>query len=347
MTGLALATFLAVPLFAAAWAASSVLAARLAQSPLLDRPGPRSAHRIPVPRGGGIGFVPLLCAAVATWGLILGEREAVALAAATAAMALLGFADDRWRLPVAPRLAGQILLASALLAVLSAEGAMPIFWFWGLPALVWCTNLYNFMDGADGLAAQQALLAGLLLAALATAGAAVATAGPALCAAAAAAGFLTVNRPPARLFMGDAGSLALGFACGGLALLEAVQGGVGAWLWAIALASFAADASATLLVRVLRGQSPFAAHREHAYQHFMTRVEARAAARGWDPEAARSRAHRALLALHGALFLGWQTPWAAAVAAGAVAGGTGFAWCAGGLALLALAGGAGRPVQAP
>lgn len=247
----------------------------LSRQRLMDTPNNRSAHATPTPRGGGLAFVlvflgglPLLAA----WGG-LDWRQAGALSASAAAVALVGFLDD-----LSPVTAGWRLLVHGLAALFlllglgGLPGSLGPAAPWLLPvaalALVWLLNLYNFMDGIDGIAGVQALCAtsGAALLYL-LAGAPAALQFPPLLLAAATAGFLVWNLPPARIFMGDVGSGFLGFVLGGLALLAIWQDPLWFWVWCTLLGVFVVDASTTLLVRLFRGESVLQAHCSHAYQH--------------------------------------------------------------------------------
>jgi Fuc2NAc and GlcNAc transferase len=132
--------------------------------------------------------------------------------------------------------------------------------------LVWLINLYNFMDGIDGLAAGEAVGVGLVGGVLLAAAGATGLSLVALALAAAAGGFLVFNWPPAKIFMGDVGSGLLGYAFGVLAMASERAGAVPLVVWMILLAVFIVDATATLIRRVVNGERWFEAHRSHAYQ---------------------------------------------------------------------------------
>ncbi len=245
---------------------------------LLDHPGQRRLHRQPTPRGGGAGIVLALLAGLPllalTTGVAVPAHGLLLWWLALLLTALLGARDDHGGLGITPRLCGH-LLAGALLAAslwpwLAAVLAWPLAAAAGLLVLatVWSINLHNFMDGSDGLLAMQALLVALGLALLAGLAHAAALRAAALVLAAAVAGFAPFNLPlpRARVFMGDVGSGALGFMLAALALTGVVQG---VWpLPAVLLlgSAFIADASATLLWRMLRGRRWWRPHREHLYQ---------------------------------------------------------------------------------
>jgi UDP-N-acetylmuramyl pentapeptide phosphotransferase/UDP-N-acetylglucosamine-1-phosphate transferase len=231
----------------------------LVQGLLLDQPNERSLHAAPVPRIGGLGLMP---SALLGMALVGGAGWAAGFALALMLLSLL----DDWRsLSAAVRL--PLHLAAAVGFVLLA---LPSYGWAGVVvfavAMGWMTNLYNFMDGSDGLAGGMALI-GFGVYAL---GAAVAGAPEFalvnLCVAAAAAGFLVFNFPPARVFMGDAGSIPLGFLAGALGLQGWSQGLWPPWFPLAVFGPFIADASVTLLRRLLRRERVWQAHRSHYYQ---------------------------------------------------------------------------------
>lgn len=237
---------------------------------MLDQPGQRRSHSIPTPRGGGIGMV-IAVLATAPWALLLFApvwpwHVALAFALATVLVATIGWWDDHHSLPVLPRLGVQ-LGACLLFGCALTLGA--VSWLW-LPLLVlggaWSINLHNFMDGIDGLLAQQCLFVAAGLGLLAYGAGQAALAVSAACLAAAALGFWCYNRPRAAIFMGDVGSGTLGFLLFALtALLWRVDHGL-LWPAVILSSSFVTDASLTLLNRFLKGRRWYAPHREHLYQ---------------------------------------------------------------------------------
>ena len=250
---------------------------------MLDQPGQRRSHRLPTPRGGGIGIVVamLVCLPGVAWQLqpaFPSSGLAGLLCLALALVALAGWWDDHRPLPIWPRLGAQ-LLACALFC-LGLQAWLP-HWWW-LPLLLvagaWSINLHNFMDGIDGLLAQQACFVGSGLALMAWAGGQAALALGAACLAASALGFWCFNRPPARIFLGDVGSGSVGLLVFAFtAMLWRVEP---AWLWpALILSSaFAVDASLTLLTRMWRGRRWYSAHREHLYQWLARRAASHAGA---------------------------------------------------------------------
>ena len=240
---------------------------------IFDRPGLRSSHQIAVPRGGGLAIVPIaLLAWLMLAALGLAPPGTVPVVAIAAALALLSWRDDLGGLGVGPRLLAHLLAAG--MGVFFLPGA-PVFQGLLPPMLdraatvllwVWFLNLYNFMDGIDGITAVETIALGLgativpLLAGAGSGGAPML----ALVLAAGAAGFLRWNRPPALIFLGDVGSVPLGYVMGWLLLAMAAKG-----LWAPALILplyYLADATLTLALRIARGERFWQAHRQHFYQ---------------------------------------------------------------------------------
>lgn len=252
---------LALPVSAlTVWLLSRGRAARIA----LDHPNQRSLHATPIPRTGGLGVV----AGVAAGWVAVGGTLPVALWGGAALLAALSFFDDRYGLPTSVRFLAHIAAAVWLVATLGPGWNL---WLWPLAvaAMVWMTNLYNFMDGSDGLAGGMALFGfGFFAIAAATHGQpdlALAT----LTLAAAALGFLAFNFPPARVFMGDAGSIPLGFVAAGFGMLGAVRCAWPAWFPILVFSPFIVDATVTLLRRGWRGEKVWHAHKEHYYQRLI------------------------------------------------------------------------------
>lgn len=288
---------------------------------LMDIPNARSSHKMPTPRGGGLAIVltfllglPLLVESGA-----LQSSVVFGLAGAGALVAVVGFLDDhrhvaaRWRLLVHFAAAAWGLLWVGGLPPLPLFGLMiDPGWpaqFMALFYLVWLLNLYNFMDGIDGLAGIEAVsvcLGGVMLYALAMPGAADWEVSALLLVA--AGGFLCWNFPPARIFMGDAGSGFLGLVLGLLSILAAWSHPAFFWAWLILLGVFIADATLTLLRRLARGEKIYEAHRSHAYQYASRRYGA----------------HRPVSVAVGAINLFWLLPWALLVGLGLIDGAIGL-----------------------
>ncbi|WP_245430913.1 MraY family glycosyltransferase [Rhodoplanes roseus] len=252
----------------------------------LAQPNARSSHVSPTPQGGGIAVVAgaLLAMAgvalssaalwsAAPWGaeIVPADPAPALVALGVVILAVTGLVDDVRPLPPGPRLALQVLAAGLVVAALPAEPRLMA----SLPplaerlalglALVWFVNLVNFMDGIDWMTVAQMVPMTAALALLAGLGALPAAAGlAALALLGALLGFAPFNRPTARLFLGDVGSLPIGLATGWLLSLLAVGGHVAA---AVLLPLYyVADATITLLRRLARGERVWEAHRTHFYQ---------------------------------------------------------------------------------
>jgi Fuc2NAc and GlcNAc transferase len=230
---------------------------------LFDLPNARSSHTQPTPGGGGIGLFLGLLAGVFVLG---GSQPYTLLLFLAGLLVLTGALDDHYGLSVGLRFPLYTLACLAAVWLLW----WPLPWWSLILALVyslWILNLFNFMDGIDGIAASEAVFvaaaAGLL--ALANGGDGYYVQFCFLLAAA-SAGFLCWNWAPARLFMGDAGSISIGFLLAALSLQGQASGALPLVCWLILLAVFIADASATLLWRAATGQAITQAHSLHLYQ---------------------------------------------------------------------------------
>lgn len=241
-----------------------------AASLLADHPNERSLHSTPRPRVGGIGIL----AGALSIGLSFAEGPGALILACALGLGLLSLLDDLRSLPVALRLSAHLLAALVVMSTVAYVPAQALAWHWiawlaAVVSMVWMTNLFNFMDGADGLAGSMAIVGfGAYALGAALAGQA-SLALVSLAIASAAAGFLPFNFPPARVFMGDAGSIPLGF----LAAALGVQGvASGAWpvpFPVLAFSPFIVDATFTLLRRLLRRERVWQAHRTHHYQRLV------------------------------------------------------------------------------
>jgi UDP-N-acetylmuramyl pentapeptide phosphotransferase/UDP-N-acetylglucosamine-1-phosphate transferase len=257
---------------------------------MLDQPGQRRSHHLPTPRGGGVGMVVamLVCLPGVLSGLPAAWPASVvaSLFAALVLVALAGWWDDHRSLPVLPRLGAQLLAVGLFSLGLLATGSS---WLW-LPLLLiggaWSINLHNFMDGIDGLLAQQAIFVGAGLAVLAWAAAQPALAMAAAVLAASALGFWWFNRPPARIFMGDVGSGSVGLLIFAFSMMLWRVEHALLWPALILSSAFVVDASLTLLTRMWRGRRWYTAHREHLYQWMVrrggTHARTGAAYMGWN-----------------------------------------------------------------
>jgi Fuc2NAc and GlcNAc transferase len=258
---------------------TALLRRYLLRRKVLDIPNERSSHFAPTPRGGGLSIVLVFLLAV-LWSVQKGSLAAGlgwALIGGGLSVALAGFLDDRFHVPARVRLLFHFAAAGWALWQLNGMGPLylgSIVWNWSwlgqflaLIGLVWMINLYNFMDGIDGIAGVEALCVSGSAALLLAWGGLPGLSSAAMALAAASAGFLVWNWPPARIFMGDAGSGFLGFVLAVLAISSAKERPGLLWPWLILLSVFTVDSILTLLRRVITGERWYEAHRSHAYQH--------------------------------------------------------------------------------
>jgi UDP-N-acetylmuramyl pentapeptide phosphotransferase/UDP-N-acetylglucosamine-1-phosphate transferase len=242
----------------------------------LAKPNARSSHRTPTPQGGGIAVIAatLVAAGAAFTYLPLGSSATPSLAAVGAAavvMACIGAIDDVRPLPVGPRLLLQAIVIAGVLYALLADLRIAAFLPWWLEFCLllvgglWFVNLVNFMDGIDWMTVAEVIP---LTAALSVVGleGALPAYGIVLSLALGGAmlGFAYFNRPVARIFLGDVGSLPIGLIIGALLLLVAGSGNLTAAV--IMPLYYLADATITLLRRLMRGEPIAQAHRTHFYQ---------------------------------------------------------------------------------
>ena len=246
---------------------------------VLDVPNVRSSHQVPMPRGGGIAIVGAMVVGIAL-GFVAGEingRFALAVLTGGLMVAAIGFVDDHRPVPAGGRLVVHFTAAAVALACLG--GLSPAVFGLGadhtwisnalaLIGTVWLLNLYNFMDGIDGIASVEGVAVGIggsIICAVARAPADAARAPLVL--AVATLGFLAWNLPPAKIFMGDVGSGFVGLVLAVLAIQSAHAAPQMVWSWTVLLGVFVVDATITLFVRMGRRQRLHEAHRSHAYQH--------------------------------------------------------------------------------
>ncbi|WP_454835902.1 MraY family glycosyltransferase [Pseudomonas lini] len=264
--------------FSATFILTAVLRQYALSKSLIDIPNARSSHSAPTPRGGGVAivvtFLATMCILFA--GGLISKVFFLTGVGAGALIAIIGFMDDHGHIAARWRLLGHF--AAAVWALYWLEGVPPFSTFgyefdlgwigFALAAfyLVWMLNLYNFMDGIDGIAGIEAVttcLAACVLYWISGAGDLIWSP---LLLAASVAGFLVWNFPPARIFMGDAGSGFLGVTLGVFSLQAAWTSFDFFWSWMILLGVFIVDSTFTLFRRLFRGEKVYEAHRSHAYQ---------------------------------------------------------------------------------
>lgn len=242
---------------------------------ILANPNFRTLHKKPVPRGGGIVFsLVFVFGVLIMWLLGIGDLELMlALCIGGGAATLFGFMDDLMEFKVIPKLVMQFSLAGW--ALFCFDGGrfthlawMPAWlaWIVILFLMVWMINLYNFMDGIDGMASSGAVfIAGVAAIVVFINGnsnmALVLTLLSISC-----LGFLLFNWPPASIFMGDSGSIFLGYCFGALILKTVMDGEMIFWTWLVIFGYFLGDTTTTLLLRIIIVKK-YVPHRSHAYQN--------------------------------------------------------------------------------
>ncbi|MFI4869275.1 MAG: glycosyltransferase family 4 protein [Steroidobacterales bacterium] len=274
---------------------------------LLDVPNQRSSHSAPTPRGGGVAIVIASGIALTLLGSAgaMEPRLVAALLGGGITVAMIGFLDDRRRLSATVRLAVHAAAALWALLILGGVPAVQVGnhlvefgwsgWVIGTLAIIWVLNLFNFMDGIDGIAAAEAVfvaIAGALVSSQSDTG--MSTFRGAIVFGAACLGFLGWNWAPAKIFMGDVGSGFLGYVIAVLAIASARDNPTALLSWLILGGVFFCDATVTLIRRMLRGEGASQAHRTHAYQWL---------ARRWH---SHQRVTNAVLAIN----ICWLFPWA-------------------------------------
>ncbi len=279
---------------------------------VIDVPNRRSSHTLPTPRGGGASIVIATTAALfvlalqgsVSWSLF------AALGVGGLIVAGVGFLDDRSALSAGRRLVAHIVAAIWAVYWLGAPTTIQVgqraleIGYWGdllaVLAITWSLNLFNFMDGIDGIAGSQAVFVtgGAAWLAWVTHGRYQLIAAE-LIVAAASGGFLLWNWPPAKIFMGDVGSGYLGYVIGVLAVASAASAPSALWPWLLLDGVFLVDATVTLLRRLMQGDRIHEAHRTHAYQ--------------W--QARRTGSHLVVTMAVAAINLLWLLPWARVAAA--------------------------------
>ena len=260
---------------------------------ILDHPNERSLHHRPTPRTGGVAIMGALCVGALLLGvfgwistlskesMLLVDSTGWWILMVTGVISMVSLVDDRRGLSIGMRLIAHFLAATLLvvgagLVLPSMEvpmlGSISFGWI-AVPItvvfLVWMANLYNFMDGMDGFAGGMTVIGCGLLGYLAWQAHHPVVAAIATLQSAAAAGFLVHNLPPAKIFMGDVGSIATGFLVAALIVLGCRDGVFDLWVPLIIFSPFILDATVTLIWRALRHEKVWEAHRDHYYQRLV------------------------------------------------------------------------------
>lgn len=285
---------------------------------LMDVPNARSSHSVPTPRGGGVAIVIsfLISLPVLLLFELLPMNQLLSFVTAGVVVATIGFVDDHGHIAARWRLLAHFLASATGLYFLGGFPAIQIFGFelqlgWlghilALIYLVWMLNLYNFMDGIDGIAGIEVAtvcLGGFLLFLMGdfttfAEQLTVMTLGVA------SLGFLIWNFPPAKIFMGDAGSGFIGLMLGLFSIAAAHVDQSLFWGWLVLLGVFIVDATVTLVRRAISGRAVYEAHRSHAYQYLSRKMGS----------------HKSVSVAVGIINLAWLFPVAAMIVSGKVSG---------------------------
>ena len=274
--------YLIIPIIACSWIGVFLYKKYAIYTGIISNPNYRTLHELPIPRGGGIVFSILFILAIfLIWRYLqLSDNLFLMLGVGGGMAALFGFIDDIKNIRARIKLIIQLLLSSWVLYCLYSDNLLLLNWrpiFLTIPAylffMVWIINAYNFMDGVDGMAASGAVFASLALAlVLFLTDNSVELIPIFILIAAMVGGFIIFNWPPASIFMGDAGSVFLGYIFGSLLLFTTLNGFLSIWIWLTVFGYFFADTTVTQIVRVISIKKWYLPHRSHAYQNLARRT---------------------------------------------------------------------------
>lgn len=242
------------------------------KSGLLDHPGERHSHTSATPRGGGAGMIAAFLFATLCFGDSTGSSSWQAgILPGLVVMAAIGAWDDHRSLGVGFRLAVQLAVSTGLVWYATdagwIRGAIPMA-LSGI-FLVWMTNMYNFMDGSNGMAALQGVFGAAVLATLFHLAGDAGFSAISLFLCASCLGFLPWNLGRAKVFMGDVGSLSLGFVFAALLIYGVGTGAFETPVALLLMLTFLTDSTLTLTARVIRGERWYNPHRQHVYQRLI------------------------------------------------------------------------------
>ena len=248
---------------------------------ILANPGYRTLHESPTPRGGGLIFSLVFVFSILIFGGVyeLSNQIFYIFGVGGFIATLFGFIDDIKNIGPKTKLIIQLFLSALTIYWLDLGELLPLGWipsFMIIPFIlffmVWIMNAYNFMDGIDGMAASGAIFISLTLAiVLFLTNGSVEVTDIFILIAIVVSGFILFNWPPATIFMGDAGSVFLGYIFGSLLLFTVLNNGISVWSWLTVSGYFFADTIVTQIMRVILVKKWYLAHRSHAYQN-LTRI---------------------------------------------------------------------------
>lgn len=267
-----------LPGIAIAWILTGAIRHYSVRYHWLDIPNDRSSHTIPKPRGGGLAIAITFCIGLIALYIIekIELRVLLAFLGAGGMVATIGYLDDRAHVSPLWRLLFHIIAAIWSLICIGAAPSISVFdcavwsgfvYIIAAIILVWVLNLYNFMDGIDGIAGSETIFiacSGILFTSFTGE---IDMQLVAMLLVGATAGFLIWNWPPAKIFMGDVGSGFLGITLGIYAYWTILENAMSFWSWAIIFGIFIVDTTFTLFRRIIQREAWYEAHRSHAYQH--------------------------------------------------------------------------------
>lgn len=285
---------------------------------LIDIPNARSSHTMPTPRGGGLSVVIICLASLLLLTFIAVDPVMLGIFFAGLCVAGIGFWDDHHHIPARWRLLVHSLAALLVLMSLSDLPTITLFQLsfsangfssllYGI-ALVWLLNLYNFMDGIDGIASTETITVAFSAAAILAMRGEFNHSLLLLLLASSVGGFLVWNWSPAKIFMGDVCSGFLGFMLGVSALTTSATGAITLWSWLILLGLFVTDATFTLIKRILNKEIWYEAHARHAYQRYARQRIDFFEQQGFLPTEARYKSHRHINFLIIVIHISWLFP---------------------------------------
>ena len=270
--------YLIIPIIACSWIGVFLYKKYAIYTEIISNPNYRTLHESPIPRGGGIVFSLLFILAIfLIWRYLqLSNNLLLILGVGGGVASLFGFIDDIKNIRARTKLIIQLFLSGWVLYCLYLDSLFVINW---MPIyimiaaclffMIWMMNAYNFMDGVDGMAASGAVFASLTLAlVLFLTGNSVELIPIFILIATTVSGFIIFNWPPATIFMGDAGSVFLGYIFGSLLIFTTLNGYLSIWNWLTVFGYFFADTTVTQIIRVILIKKWYSAHRSHAYQNF-------------------------------------------------------------------------------